>query len=294
MSKVYPDISHHHPVKDWDKVKENCPFIITKATQGKSFVDSTLKSIVKECEKRNIPYWVYVYLNKGDELAQARFMVDTCKGIVGKMFVGYILDAETGNTAGNVKKALDYINGLGVKTMLYTMYSDYYNYRSVILNRPKHCAWWEARYGRNNGKYSSVYAPHNTVDFHQFTDRGSCPGIPGSIDLNRITGHGKNLEWFITPLKSDVKKEYTGTFPALPERGYYQKGDGYETLKDYPTQIKRVQKLLNWAMDGHLNIDGKYGEKTEALQKKLQDKYGLPVNGKFGDKSLKVCKSIKK
>lgn len=43
MSKLYPDISHHHPVKDWNKIETNCPFIITKATQGTSFVDSALK-----------------------------------------------------------------------------------------------------------------------------------------------------------------------------------------------------------------------------------------------------------
>ena len=94
MSKLYPDISHHHPVKDWNKIENNCPFIITKATQGTTFVDSALKKIISECEKRKIPYWLYTYLDKGDELAQAKFMVNTCKKLIGKYFVGYILDVE--------------------------------------------------------------------------------------------------------------------------------------------------------------------------------------------------------
>ena len=47
-------------------------------------------------------------------------------------------------------------------------------------------------------------------------------------------------------------------------------------------------------MNGNLVVDGKYGEKTADLQKKLQKKYDLTVNGKFGDKSLKVCKNMKK
>ena len=140
---MIPDISHHHTVKDWDKVKDNCPFIITKATQGKSFVDSSLKDVIKHCEKRNIPYWVYVYLNKGDELTQTRFMVNTCKSLVGKNFVGYIIDVEAGNKSGNVKGALEYLEKQGHKCMIYTMYADYTRYRSVIVNRGKNTAWWE-------------------------------------------------------------------------------------------------------------------------------------------------------
>ena len=292
MSKIYPDISHHHPVKDWDAIEKNCPFIITKATQGTSFVDSSLKDVIKQCENRNIPYWLYTYLNKGDELTQTKFMVSTCKPLIGKNFVGYVLDVEAGNQPGNVNKALDYLCGLNHKVMIYTMYAEYIRYRNVIAERPKKCAWWEARYGKNDGTYNASYPAHNGVDLHQFTDNGNCPGITDKIDLNRLTGKGKNEAWFKTPL--DKLRGYTGTFPALPPRGYYQEGDGYKTLVDYPTQIKRVQKLLNWAMNGNLKVDGKYGEKTADLQKKLQKKYKLPVNGKFGDKSLKVCKNMKK
>lgn len=292
MIKIYPDISHHHKVSDWDKIKKNCPFIITKATQGTSFVDDYMREVIKQCEKRNIPYWLYTYLNKGDELAQARFMVSTCKRLVGKNFVGYILDVEVGNKSGNVKDALKYIEGLGHKCMIYTMFADYANYRTVIAGRGKNTAWWEARYGLNDGVYRSKYPAHDGADLHQFTDKGTCPGITDKIDLNRITGR-KSESWFKTPLSKE-KKGYTGTFPVLPNRGYYQIGDGYKTLTMYPTQIKRVQKLLNWAMNGNLVVDGKYGEKTADLQKKLQKKYDLPVNGKFGDKSLKVCKNMKK
>jgi hypothetical protein len=86
---------------------------------------------------------------------------------------------------------------------------------------------------------------------------------------------------------------YTGTFPALPPRGYYQIGDGYKTLTDYKTQIKRVQKLLNWAISSGLKEDGEYGAKTAAAVEALQKKYGLSVNGKFGKLSLGQCKKIK-
>lgn len=198
MSK-YPDISHHHPVGDWDKIESNCPFIITKATQGTTFVDDTMEEIVRQCEKRGIPYWLYTYLNKGDELAQAKFLVKTCEDKVGKHFVGYVLDVEAGNTASGVQKAMDYLKTLGEKMMIYTMYAEYDTYKNIIKSRPEKCAWWEARYGLNDGTYNSKYPCHDGVDLHQFTSQGTCPGISDKIDLNRITGQGKSEKWFMTP-----------------------------------------------------------------------------------------------
>lgn len=199
MSKYYPDISHHHTVADWNKVDQNCPFMITKATQGTSFVDSAMAGIVNQCEKRGIFYWLYAYLNKGDELAQAKFLVKTCKDKIGKYFVGYILDVEAGNTASGVQKAMDYLKTLDDKMMIYTMYAQYDKYKNIISARPGKCAWWEARYGLNNGKYDAAYPCHSGADLHQYTSNGTCPGFDEKIDLNRITGQGKKEKWFVTP-----------------------------------------------------------------------------------------------
>ena len=226
MSK-YPDISHHHPVSDWDKIEKNCPFIITKATQGTSFVDSAMAGIVKQCEKRGIPYWLYVYLNKGDELAQAKFLVKTCEGKIGKYFVGYALDVEAGNTSSGVQKAMDYLKTLGCKMMIYTMYAQYSTYKNVIKNRPTKCAWWEARYGLNDGTYRSNYPCHDGVDLHQFTSNGTCPGISDRIDLNRITGQGKSEKWFMTP-----KEEKEDDKVAEKKEGCFAPIKSPETCED--------------------------------------------------------------
>ena len=93
----YPDISHWKPVKNWNEVKENCPFIISKATQGTNYIDPTLDSFIKGCEANGILYWLYTFLNRGNEKAQAEFMVKVCAPKVGKHFVGYVLDIESGN-----------------------------------------------------------------------------------------------------------------------------------------------------------------------------------------------------
>lgn len=196
MSKYYPDISHYHPVRDWDKVKKNCPFLIAKATQGTSYIDETLYTNIRECEKRGIPYWLYAFLNRGDEEAQTRFLVETCREKIEKHFVGYVLDVESGNAEDNVEKALEYLKRQRHKMMLYTMYSEYGMYKRIIQKRPKKCAWWEARYGLNNGIYQSQYRAHRGADLQQFTSNGRCLGIPGRVDLNRITGYGKKEKWF--------------------------------------------------------------------------------------------------
>lgn len=208
-----PDISHWKPVQNWAQAKANCSFIISKATQGIGYQDSTLNSFIANCEKYGIPYFLYTFLNKGNEKAQAQYMVNVCKNKVGKYFKGYVLDVESGNSAAGVKDALDYLKSLRGRCILYTMYAQYSIYKSVIDSRGENVAWWEARYGANNGSYSSKYPCHAGVDLHQYTSKGTCPGIGSTVDLNRLTGT-KNLEWFIrtgstpkpTPKPTPAKK----------------------------------------------------------------------------------------
>lgn len=308
QKKMIPDISHHDPVTNWKIVKNNCEFLIMKATEGVEFIDPTLYSNISYCEKYQMPYWVYTFLKKGNELKQAKFMVSTCKKQVGKYFIGYILDVERNNDKSDIKEALDWLNKQGYKTMLYTQYYQYSKYKDVIQNRGANCAWWEPRYGKDNGVYNPKYPCHDGVDLHQYTEKGKVDGIKGSVDLNRISGK-KVLNWFITPLKgidskvdnkpvqSDIQKEsYNDIFPTLPPRGYYTKNDGMTSLKNYSTQIKRIQRLVNWVDDStkDIVIDGQFGQKTENKVKVTQKILGVPVSGKFDQATLKAAKAFKK
>lgn len=246
MADYYPDISHHHSVDDWERVADYCPFMITKATQGTSFVDSAMAGIVRQCEKRGVYYWLYAYLNKGDELAQAKFLEKTCRDKIGKYFMGYILDVEAGNTAAGVQKAMDYLKTLPHKMMLYTMYSQYDRYKNIIALRPKKCAWWEARYGLNNGRYDAAYPCHSGVDLHQYTSNGTCPGFDERIDLNRITGQGKKEKWFLTPKK---KTEDGGKEPPAGETGGISgSASGGGTGQEGGDSVKYFSTLKNQAV----------------------------------------------
>lgn len=285
----YPDISHWKPVTDWNKAKANCALLISKGTQGTSYVDPTLDSFIKGCENKGIPYWLYTFLDKGNELGQAQFLVKTCKPKVGKMFVGYVLDVEAGNAAGDVRKALDYIKTQSAKTMLYTMYSEYNRYKGIISERGSSCAWWEARYGQNNGSYSSKYPAHDGCDLHQYTSKGSCPGITAGCDLNRLTGT-KPESWFRTagaakePAAKPVKASPAGSTLDLAIatlQGKYGNGQARKTALG--SRYSEVQTLINYVNTAPIRelaqavIAGKFGngEQRKAI---LGSKYAAVQN----------------
>lgn len=245
-----PDISHWHPCKSFAQLKANCDFAISKATQGTNNIDSTLYSFIAGCESVGLPYWLYTYLNKGNERKQADYMVKICSNRVGKYFVGYVLDVEAGNAAADVKLALDYLKTTG-PTMIYTMYAQYNTYKSVIQERPDNCAWWEARYGSNNGTYNSKYPAHSGCDLHQYTSAGYCPGVGSGVDLNRICGK-KTLEYF-TGYDGEPAADGTGvddmqcTFQIDKKNPVYWY-DGFEIRSLYNLdQLKIIQRIFKAA-----------------------------------------------
>lgn len=88
-------------------------------------------------------------------------------------------------------------------------------------------------------------------------------------------------------IAKDGKSTYTGTLPTLPSRGYFKKGDK-------GTQVKNLQKFLNWALDGKLDVDGIIGDKTIKAVKKFQDLVRIKIDGLFGKDSLKKAETFEK
>ena len=279
----YPDISHHHPVEDWTSVKKNVAFLISKATQGTTYTDSTLDSFIKNCESKKIPYWLYAFLEKGDGKAQAKYLVDKCKTKVGKYFVGYIVDAEinptkrTKPTDTQVRAALDYLSSLKIKWGLYTGYADYSYYKNSITKAKNSTNgfWWEARYGNNNGAYNSKYPCNKGVSLHQFTSLGACPGISGKIDLNRLTGVKKE-SWFTEPLKASAD-------PAPEDMSHSKK----PTLRygDTGKDVRAAQTLLKKRGFYGGSIDGIFKQKTLDGTRDFQQSRNLKIDGIIGIKT---------
>lgn len=260
MSKLIIDISHHHRVKNWDKLQENVSLLITKITEGSTFVDPYVGTIVNECEKRKIPYFLYHYLRKGNVSEQIGFYLKKVQDIKGKYFCGYCLDVEEGNTLAEVQKAVKELNSkVTDKCLLYYMYADYHIYGNVTIPDKKKWSIWEARYGRNTTKYSSKYPCHSIADLHQFCSVYTASWVHGGIDVNRLTGR-KNLNWF-TGVKSSDKLSnvsHETYFKKCSEKetsiAEALKKNGYAYNYKYRNRIAEVNGIKNYAGTSKQNI----------------------------------------
>lgn len=123
------------------------------------------------------------------------------------------------------------------------------------------------------------------VTWHSMYASTACPGDYLRSKMDYIVKEANKINKKTT---TTTKKKYTGTFPILPSRGYFKTGDT-------STQVKNLQKFLNWANGSKLVIDGIIGEKTIAQVKKFQKLTGkLNIDGLFGSKTLKLAKKFEK
>ena len=79
------------------------------------------------------------------------------------------------------------------------------------------------------------------------------------------------------------------SFPTLPARGYFLRGDK-------GPEVKKLQGLLNYVNAGRedlvqpLRIDGEYGILTAEAVKFMQTVHSLQPDAQFGAKSLKASR----
>ena len=297
MGNTIIDISKNDTITNWNKLKKECPFIIFRGTRGSNDISPTMKTYINACESHKVPYFIYAYMNLGNEAKQAKYLVDQTKDLIGVNFVGYVIDAEESNPSSAILKAIKAVKKYAptAKIMLYTMYSQYKVVKEAVVNRGDDVVWWEARYGKDTGEYDSKYKCHSDVDLHQFTTMGKVDFADGTVDMSKIVSDVP-LSWFTTPTNKSIpaeKKGYTGdTNIIFPKRGYYKLGDGYTTYAGLKDEIKKVQKAINWMMGEILGpklvVDGEYGKKTRAAVEDVQLYLSVTCDGYFGPVTLKA------
>lgn len=111
-----------------------------------------------------------------------------------------------------------------------------------------------------------------------------------SVTYGRILGYGHPKYELDTSANNNTaakKKTYSGTFPALPPRGYFKKGDKGE-------QVKNLQKFLNWYGSYGLIVDGDLGANTYAAVRNFQATENLSIDGLFGKNCLARAKTVKR
>lgn len=88
--------------------------------------------------------------------------------------------------------------------------------------------------------------------------------------------------------------EALATSTAAAPTTAYTGGLPSKTVKkgSHGTDVKHLQKFLNWCIGAGLKVDGACGSKTVKAIKKFQKAYGLKADGVFGSKSRAKAKSI--
>lgn len=247
------DLSHWQSISNWNALKENAGFLIFKATEGLTYIDPTFSTNADMCEHFRIPYFAYVYLRRGgSEPEQVQRLIDLCQSYNHNMLRGVALDVEDHNEPGAVKTALRvaemYASLNRKKVLLYTGFAQYTIYKSVINSKSELTAWWEARYGVNDGIYHSNAPCHTGVDLHQYTSKGRVYGIHGFVDMNRLTG-SKPLSWF------------TGTAEIKPQKPGSAKND----LGLYYRAHVQTYGTLDPVHDGQICGTANLAKRFEAL-----------------------------
>ena len=163
----------------------NIDFVISKATEGCTYVNPYCDAVMQSAISRNKPCGVYHFARRNDAKAEAQHFVNNCKSYIGKAIP--ILDYEADALNNGVSWALTWLKEVerlwGVKPIIYTSLSvtREYNWQPVVDN--------------NNGlwmaQYNSSPSDPGYWDFFamwQYTSSGHVNGYSENLDCNYFYG----------------------------------------------------------------------------------------------------------
>lgn len=256
-------------------------FIIARigyASDGVKAPDSTFDHNYKMAVKYGIKIGVYFYSNAKnavDGKAEADYVIRLLKKR--KLDLPVWIDVEDNATSGKATKSQ---LAAACKAFCATMEAAGYT-AGVYAST----SWFTSKIG-SLGSLRKWVAQYNdrctyfgSYDMWQYSSTETVPGFSGRRDVNKA--------YVMFDEKAPVRKGYTGTFPKLPSRGYFKSGDK-------GTQVKYLQKLLNWLTGAGLVVDGIVGQKTINAVRTFQEDTGLVEDGLFGKNCLAKAKTIKK
>ncbi|MDD3029878.1 MAG: peptidoglycan-binding protein [Alphaproteobacteria bacterium] len=189
-----PDISKWQGNVDFAKLSTEADFVIARGlcrTTKDEMIDAYADGMVKN----KIPFGVYNF-TYAETIAEAQRDA--------KLFfeathahnpLYYVLDAEVSTLTQEIITAwVETMRGLTTAPVgcyvAHHMYGQY-NYKDIA-----HLFdfTWIPRYGKNSGAPETK--PAYPCDLWQFTSAGKIAGVSGKVDLNQVTGQGKDLAWF--------------------------------------------------------------------------------------------------
>lgn len=299
------DVSEHQGKINWDKVKKSgIKYAILRCGYGMDITsqdDSEFERNIKECEKRKIPYGVYLF-SYADTVEKAKSeALHTLRRINGyKPRLGVWYDIEDNKTSGKVNKQMlsniihtycNIIKNSGYRVGVYASVSWLDN--KIEKQIKNQYPIWVAQY-YDKCEYTGKYT------MWQYTSCETVDGIQGNVDGNYLYEEylieGKESEISKNQLEKinrikELQKCLNKDFQTqLIEDGiigsktmqviqmhylkYYTSG---QFVKWTQTQLDRKEYYL-----GKCGVDGKYGKDTQTAVRKYQKDKKLIIDGCTG------------
>lgn len=295
------DISHHHSSINLSAVPHD--FMITKATEGLSFVDNCCDRFYQTAKALGKCLGVYHYANGKDYKAEADHFLKNVAGYIGEAML--ILDWESqGNRSwGNGDKAwiknwCDYVySQTGVKPVVYIQKSAMSRAQGI-----GDYGLWIAQYGSNNATgYQAT--PWNEGAYscmmRQYSSHGKLSGYSGYLDINKFYGDrnawaaycrkgGAGATTPVTPSAPSTAPSDASTLDLVYGVMTEKYGDGDARKAALGSRYSEVQDFINHIANADVNTlvaevkAGKYGD-GEVRKAVLGSRYRAvqdAINGK--------------
>lgn len=201
MKKII-DLSKYNTITDWNKVKNSVDGIIIRCgyrgyTSGKIADDAKAAEFAKQCNAHGIPFGVY-FMSQAITSQEGQQEADYSCDFADKYgaTLPAFIDSEDGDgTSRNVRADglpkqvrtvvmqafCDRVKERGRNAGIYaseSWFNDRLNYDAI-----KKYLIWCAKYGANTGSKCTT-VKLDKYDMHQYTSKGSVPGISGNVDIS--------------------------------------------------------------------------------------------------------------
>jgi len=227
------DISDFQGQPDFDKLKEDLDFVLTKATQGVGFTARTLNRNKSEMRRVGLQHGFYHFAGGGDPIAEANYFVDQ----IGDYHKGELLmldwEIQHEDPAQWCLQWLQHVEArTGTKPLIY------------MNSSAAHFSDWSPVVQNNNGLVIASYgiddgSPHNAPDsaqwpywaIWQYTSSGAVNGIVGNVDLDIFHGDATALARYGGADGASAPQPIpVPAAPANPENYTVQSGDSMSSI----------------------------------------------------------------
>lgn len=210
------DVSSHNGVLNWEKLKKaGVQFAIIRIGWGKDLTkqdDTQATANMKECERLNIPYGVYIYsyaLNEKEVDSEVNHALRMVKGHTPKLGIWFDMEDADGYKSKHglnpythkelmtlfCKRFCDKIKAAGYKTGIYASL-DYFR---KILKNVENYDIWLAQWGVKKAGCDCL--------MWQYSSKGVIDGCAGNLDLNYYYGSLTTEENKTTKTVTEIAKE---------------------------------------------------------------------------------------